>query len=297
MPISLLHPKYFLTWFGFFVLWSLAKLPMSVQFFLGRLLGGLLSRLFKSRIKVIKKNLSWCFPKAPEIELEKITKQHAINLGIAIFEFANCLYLSDKKLNKQVRISGLENLKKPLNNKTPVILLLGHFTTMLLVGRMLNQVIPIADVYFQPKNKLADWNVRRIFQKHGATMVDNQDMRAMLKVLKQGLPLWYAPDQDFGGKGSVFAPFFNISTATTTATARLAKISKAVVVPLSYKRVAKTYQLNLSPALENYPSNDELEDATNTNKILESQTNEAVSQYFWAHKRFKTRPNNEPNPY
>jgi lipid A biosynthesis lauroyl/palmitoleoyl acyltransferase len=297
MPISLLHPKYLPTWFGFFVLWLIAKLPQVLQFSLGRTIGWLLFILFKSRVFIVKKNITWCFPNKESKEIDKLVKESVLNLGISLIELANCFYLSDKALKRRYVLEGLDNLSQYLKNNTPVVLLLGHFTTMLLAGRMLNQAIPIADVYFKQKNKLVDWMMRCSFEKHGATMVDNQDMRAMIKVLKNNLPLWYAPDQDYGLNGSVFVPFFNIETATTKATARLVKITKAAVVPFTYKRVNKKYHLSISPALKNYPNDDEVLNARITNEILEEQIKQNIAQYFWAHKRFKTRPNNEQNPY
>ncbi|SFV68419.1 Lipid A biosynthesis lauroyl acyltransferase [hydrothermal vent metagenome] len=291
-----LHPKYLLTWFGILFLWFLSKLPIIIQNFFGWFFGLFLFLFWRSRVKIVRKNLELCFVNQPYNQ-KQITKKHFLSLGMSIVELANCLFLSNIKLKKRYSLVGLEFIKKAQKEKRAILLLLGHFTTMLLAGRMLNQEVPITDVYFQQKNKVFDFVIQIMFKKHGATMVNNQDMRGMIKALKTERPLWYAPDQDYGIKPSVFVDFFGVSTATTTATARLTKLTNAVVIPFSYYRVGRKYKLELHSPLENYPQEDEIKNATLTNKILEKQITLAPEQYLWTHKRFKTRPNNEPNPY
>ena len=297
MPIAFLHPRYLSTHIGLFLLWLIAKLPQTCQFKLGCWLGSVLYRLWFSRCRIVKINLAWCFPHQTKQQIAQLAKQHFQAVGIGIFELANCFYLSDKKLKKRYRLLGAKILKTAQKNKKPVILLIGHFTTMLIAGRMLNQNFPIADVYFKQKNKLFEWKMRTLFEKYGAQMIDNQDMRKMVAAVRKGLPLWYAPDQDYGRKISVFAPFFSVQTATTTATARLAKMTHALVLPFSYTRRGNIYELQIHPALKHYPSHDSVADASLTNHVLEMQIKQAPEQYLWLHKRFKTRPNNEKSPY
>jgi KDO2-lipid IV(A) lauroyltransferase len=181
-----------------------------------------------------------------------------------------------------------------------VIILGGHFTNLLLICRMLNQVIaPLGGgfVFFEQKNKVIAWLMRITMEWRGAIMITNKDMRQMINFLKTKKPLFFISDQDFGVSGSVFAPFFNVPTATTKATARLSSLAKAELMPLRYKNIKGTYQLEIEKPLEDYPTKDEISNATKTNQALEEQVKNNIEQYFWAHKRFKTRPNNEQNPY
>jgi len=114
-----------------------------------------------------------------------------------------------------------------------------------------------------------------------------------MKAIKGGLPIWYAPDQDLGEKNSIFAPFFNIQTATISATARLAKTQNTVVIPFLFIRSSSGYTMNFEPPLNDYPSDDAVENASRTNQILQDQILKAPEQYLWIHRRFKTRPKGE----
>ena len=124
--------------------------------------------------------------------------------------------------------------------------------------------------------------------------IDHDDMRGLIRRLQQGHAIWYSPDQDFGLKQGIMAPFFNVPAATVTAHRRLLKISKAVAIPLYFYREGDVrdprYRILIEPVIENMPSQDELDDATRTNKIIENQLRIAPTQYMWFHRRFKTRP-------
>jgi len=128
-------------------------------------------------------------------------------------------------------------------------------------------------------------------------MIKTKDTRTMMKTIKSGLPIWYAPDQDLGEKNSVFAPFFNIQTATIAATARLAKTPNTVVIPYFFIRTDEGYTMSFDAPLADYPSSDSVDNATRTNQILHDQILKAPEQYLWIHKRFKTRPNGEASFY
>ncbi len=290
--------KYLLTWILFLIMYFLTKLPFNLQIAIGKQFGNLLKIIFKSRAKIALINIKKCFPEKKENEISNLLGAHFKALGIGVIEMANCFYASNKKIKKLYTLKGRDNLEKALNSKKPVLLVLGHFTPMLIAGRMLNQNYKIADVYFKAKNELFQKVMVSRFIAYGARMVDNQDMRDMIRAMKENYPLWYTPDQDYGANPSVFAPFFNIQTATTTATARLAKITDAIVIPFSYYRDNKNhYQLTLHKPLKDYPIDDDEKNASITNKILETDILKVPEQYLWIHKRFKTRPNNEPSFY
>jgi Kdo2-lipid IVA lauroyltransferase/acyltransferase len=109
---------------------------------------------------------------------------------------------------------------------------------------------------------------------------------------------WYAPDQDYGIKHSVFVPFFGVQAATVTGTARIAELGKAVVIPFThYRDEHNCYHLVIDAALQNYPTGDDVADATRINEILEKAIAKQPDQYLWVHRRFKTRPLGEPSLY
>ena len=130
-------------------------------------------------------------------------------------------------------------------------------------------------------------------------MFTRKEVRKMYRVLRQKELVWYAPDQDYGRKHSVFAPFFGIDAATVTATAAFAKLGNADVVPFVQRRLpdGRGYEVEVYPAFSSFPSGDDVVDATRLNRFVEERVKEQPDQYLWAHRRFKTRPEGCPSVY
>ena len=291
------HPKFLPTWFLIILMKLGAKLPFSIQVVIGSAFGKLLYILLPRFKKIALVNISKCFPDKSKAQHKKLLKQHFASLGIAFFEVANCFYIKDSTLKKRYHIKNTQILQDALSEGKNIILLVGHFTTMMLAGRMLLQNFKFADVYRPQNNALFDAEMTKQFIKHGSSMVKDKDSKALITTLKSGLPIWYAPDQDLGSKNSVFAPFFNIPTATINATAKLAKIDNTVIIPLSFSRNQSGYELEFFPVLDSYPSPNVLQNATITNQLLQTQILKAPEQYLWIHRRFKTRPKGEASFY
>jgi KDO2-lipid IV(A) lauroyltransferase len=154
-------------------------------------------------------------------------------------------------------------------------------------------------MYRQHENPLYEAMVKHSRERHLQMIISRKDMRGMVRALREGTVVWYATDQDFGRKNMVFAPFFGVQTATLVMTSKLAKLSGAPVVPFFSQRLEDDsgYQLTLLPALTDFPSGDEVADATRINAIIETQVRKAPDQYLWLHRRFKTRPPGEPGLY
>ncbi|NYT28327.1 MAG: lipid A biosynthesis acyltransferase [Candidatus Thiodubiliella endoseptemdiera] len=291
------HPKFIPTWILISLMKLGARLSFKTQVAMGKVMGRILYRVLGKFRRIALINITRCFPDKNQTEVKQLTKQHFESIGIAFFESSNCFYLDNDKLKQRYNINNAHILKEALAQKKKVILLVGHFTTMMLAGRMLLQHFKFADVYRPQNNALFDAEMTQQFIKHGSTMIKANDSRALIKILKSGLPIWYAPDQDLGKKRSVFVPFFGIQTATINATAKLAKIDNTVVIPLTFSRKKLGYELNFSYAIENYPTANDTENATTTNQILEQQILQAPEQYLWIHRRFKSRPNSEESFY
>ncbi|WP_190600661.1 lipid A biosynthesis acyltransferase [Candidatus Vesicomyidisocius sp. SY067_SCS001] len=291
------HPKFIPTWTLIGLMKLSAKLPLKIQLAIGKIIGKNLYSLLSRFRKIAFINLTKCFPEKNKDQVKKLVKQHFEALGIGLFETANCFYLNDKKLKQCYHIKGAKILQNALDQQQNIILLVGHFTTMMLAGRILLQNFDFADVYRPQNNALFDNQMQKIFTRHGSTMIKAKDTKTLIRVLKSGLPIWYTHDQDLGIKISIFAPFFNIQTATIKATEKLASIDNTVVIPLSFTRQYTTYTLEFSPALTNYPITNSQQNAQLTNQILQQQILKAPEQYLWIHRRFKTKPNNESSFY
>ncbi len=294
-----LHPRFWPTWILFGLLRLTSLLPYSAQLSLGRSLGRLLRRLSAKRRHIVRTNLELAFPELSDDERLAIDLANFENLGIAIFELSMCWWWSETRLRRLVEIRGQEHVQACLDRGQGVILLSGHFSSLEIGGRLLALFMPFAAMYRTQRNPLFDSLLFTKRQSYLQDVISRKNTRRMIKGIKNLVPTWYAPDQDFGAERNIFAPFFGVQTATISASARLAKSSGAAMVPFypERKEDGSGYILWLQPALENFPSDDEVADASAINATIEHFARQNPAQYFWAHKRFKTRPEGEAEIY
>ncbi|WP_180106021.1 MULTISPECIES: LpxL/LpxP family Kdo(2)-lipid IV(A) lauroyl/palmitoleoyl acyltransferase [unclassified Acinetobacter] len=290
---SFLLPQYWGIWIGIVFLMILAILPWAVQYRLGQFLGSVAFNNLKSRRKTTIRNLEVCFPEWASEQVEANARQVFIDQMIGIFETLNAWY-SPQWFKNRVQIEGLEHIQNA-QAEDKGILLLGTHSTLLDAGGYLCAQFFEPDVVYRPQNNpLLDMLIVRCRATIYANQIDHDDMRGLIRNLKNGHAIWYSPDQDFGLKQGVMAPFFGTPAATVTAHRRLLKIAKAEAIPLYFYRDGDIsnpqYHVLIEPALDNFPSDDEVSDAIRTNKIIENQLRIAPTQYMWFHRRFKTRP-------
>ena len=280
-------------------MWCLSQLPYGWQLLIGRQLGHLFCRLAPGRRHIAATNLSLCFPALDAAARETILAEQFASLGIGVLEMASSWWGSDRQLQKLAHIEGLEHLQRAQDRGHGVILLSAHFTTLEIGGRLLSGVAPFHVMYRPHKNAAFESVLRKARTRHFEKAITRGDLRGMLNSLKQNVPVWYAPDQDNGRGQSVFVPFFGVSAATITGTSRLARISKAAVVPFFQTRLPdkQGYKLTLYPALEDFPGESVAADTARINRIIEARVREQPGQYLWAHRRFKTRPEGEAGVY
>ncbi|NNM52313.1 MAG: lipid A biosynthesis acyltransferase [Pseudomonadales bacterium] len=274
-------------------LWVLHGLPFRVLGWLGWLMGSLLYALPTSRRRVGFINLEKCFPEMTHRERQQILRHHVINLACMVLEFSYLWFSSVERIRRLMPIEGLEHLHA-LEGK-PVIFLMPHFTGLDFGGLRVSLETPVVSIY--SKQKSADFDAyvasRRLRFDTGIVLSRQAGIRPALRALKQGYRLFYLPDQDFGARDSVFAHFFGIPAATITGLSRLAKASGAAVLPCYPRRKRDGYTLVIEPPLVNFPGGDIQQDTEHMNRHVEAQIRRQPAQYFWLHKRFKTRPAGE----
>lgn len=296
---NLLNPLLWPTWLGIGCLWIVAKLPFRLQIFIAGLLGRLFLAVSKRRRHIAEVNLALCFPELNKHAQKQLLRKHAISMGMSIIEVALGWWASEKRLHKLVSIDGLEYLQDALSKNHGVILLSAHFTCLEVGGRLLSLYAPFHVMYRSNENPVIEHFMRKNRESHFEKAIPRDDVRGMLKSLKEGKAVWYAPDQNFGHKNSVFAPFFGVAAATNTATSRLARLSNAVVVPFFPRRKedGSGYHLTILPPLAEFPGDDVLNDTIRINRLIEEQVRLAPDQYLWMHRRFKDRPEGEAPVY
>lgn len=294
-----LGPKHWPTWIGLGFLRLCTLLPYRMQMWLGRLLGYLSFALMSRRRHIVEINIQLAFPELNEKEQKSLVRKTFASTGMGIFETAMAWWGSKRRLQSRVIINGIEHLQNALAQGKGVILLSAHFSCLELSGRLLSFTQPFQVTYKRAHNPLMEAVLRHVRKKHFIDAINTYDTREMITGLKKNVATWYAMDQDLGARLHVFAPFMGIPACTLTTTSRLARMSGAIVVPYFPKRLDDSYkyELTILPALENFPSKDELEDTTRINDLITEHVRKAPEQYLWVHRRFKTRPPGEPDVY
>ncbi|HEV2212784.1 MAG TPA: LpxL/LpxP family Kdo(2)-lipid IV(A) lauroyl/palmitoleoyl acyltransferase [Gammaproteobacteria bacterium] len=292
MRAAFLKPRYWPIWLLLACMRFAILLPYGAQLALGRGLGRLLRRAAKRRWRITLVNLERCFPQLDAGARSGLALRHFESLGITLFETAMCWWAHDARLKKLVTMDGLEHLQAARAKGHGVILLSAHFTSLEIGGRFLTLYTDFHVMYRPHQNALLEDVTRRSRERHWDLAIPRNDVRLMLKSLKSGKPVWYAPDQGYRGKNSEMIPFFGIPAPTNTATSRLARMSEAPVVPFFVERLPGTagYRLYALPALENFPSEDADADALRINRLLEERIRRVPEQYLWSHDRFKVVP-------
>jgi len=288
---NFLGPRYWLIWPGIGLLWCISKLPYRLQVAFGKLIGIVIFKLSRRRRHIAEVNLKLCFPKEDSASRKKILHQHFESLGMLLIEMGLSWLAPTSKLKKLVRIEGLEHLEQAQAKGKGVILLIAHFTTMEIGGQALGLYTPFHFMHRRNENPLLAAIMERGRKKAEEEMIAHDDVRTMLKTLKKGHAIWYAPDQNYGHKGCVMAPFFDIPAPTNPATARIAAISGAALVSYYTHRLpdGSGYRLTIMPALEHFPSGDIETDTIRINQLIEEQVRQQPEEYLWVHQRFKEK--------
>jgi len=297
---SFLHPRYWLTWFGLGVLFLLVQLPYPVLNRLGIWLGRTSMRFLKRRVSITRRNLQLCFPDLPSDQVEARIISNFESLGMGLLETGMAWFWSDARVKRWFDVSGLHNLKKAQENKKGVLVIGVHFMSLELGGRAMGLCQPMMAMYRPHNNKAMEFVQTWGRMRSNKAMLDRKDLRGMVHALKKGEAVWFAPDQDYGPRGSVFAPLFAVDqAATTSGTFMLARLAKPalVTVVLVRKALGKGYELVIQPELQDYPIDDEMAAAAYMNRVIEKEIMRAPDQYLWLHRRFKTRPAGTPSLY
>ena len=281
------------------IIWLLHFLPLALLAPVGRAFGLVLYTVAGDRRRVATTNLRLCFPEWSATQRARAVRRHFQAFGRAVLERGILWWSKRERILRIVRFEGLENFEAVRGR--PVIWLAPHFVGLDMGGTRLAVDYEAASMYSRQKDPVLD----RILY-HGRTrfvmprLVSRQEgLRPLVRVMREGLPFYYLPDQDFGPRDSVFVPFFGVPAATITGLSRMARLAGAAVVPVITRQLpgGEGYVLRFYPAWEGFPTDDPEADARRMNAFIEERVREMPEQYHWLHKRFKTRPPGEPSLY
>lgn len=282
---------------GFLLLWLLHFLPDRWLIGLGRALGLLLHGIARQRRQIALANLRLCFPEWSEAQRAAVVREHFALYGRTMLERVILYWRPPEHLRRLIRVEGEENLTRLAGR--PVILFAFHFVGMEVTWLRLTQQHALAAFYARMKN--ADLERRLMARRNRfrpATMISNKEgIKPALDVIRSGTPLLYLPDMDFGRKHSLFVPFFAAQAATIPGLTRMAAATGAAVVPVIPHLTPEGWVVSIEPAWNDYPTADIAVDTRRMNAYIEDWVRRYPAQYWWSHKRFKTRPSGEPPAY
>ena len=290
-----------LTYPAILVLWLLHFLPLSILAVLGQGLGRLLYLFGKQRRKVVTINLEWCFPELSAEERRRLAIAHFQALGRSLLERALLWWSSPERLQQLIRVEGAEKIRALLDAGQPVMLLAPHFLALDAGGVGIAMRFDSVSIYAAQTNPVIDKLLLRGRNRFGnQLLLSRQDgVRATVRAMKDGRPFYYLPDLNARRQGSIFVPFFGNQTATITGLSRLSRAARAKVLPCVTRMLpgGKGYVVEIGDAWENYPTDDAEADTALMNRWIESAIRTMPEQYYWVHRRFKTRPEGEKRPY
>ena len=288
-----------MTRLGLGLIWLLHWLPLALLAPLGRAAGLLLYALAGERRRVVLTNLRLCFPDLLEQQRVQLARNHFAVFTRSLLEHGILWWGSRERVLRMVRVEGLEHWLAV--RERPVIWLSPHFVGLDMGGIRLTAEFPLVSVYSKQKNPVFDAVLLHGRTRLGPTeLYSRQDgIRPVAKAIKKGLPFYYLPDMDFGERDSMFVPFFGVPAATITGLARIAAMTGAVVVPAVTTQLpgGDGYVLRFYPAWDHYPGGDLAANTRRMNAFIEERVREMPEQYYWLHKRFKTRPAGEERIY
>ncbi|MBI3571338.1 MAG: lipid A biosynthesis acyltransferase [Gammaproteobacteria bacterium] len=294
------HPRYWPTWIGLGFMRVVSWLPLPLIAAVGGALGMLLYALHAGRRRVVQVNVRLCFPELSPGAQARVARKHFRAFGQTLLDIGISWWASESRLKRLTRFRGHEYYEQALRENKSIILLVPHFVGLETGGMRLSIDRPMVTVFRHPVNKLVSAVMGRARARFQMQLVEhNKPLTAVVRQVKAGSPLYYLPDQDAGLRQSVFAPFFGVPAATFVVLPRLAKMTDAVVIPCITRQLpqGRGYEIEFRLPLKNFPTGDAVADTTRMNREIEAAVREMPEQYFWLHKRFKTRPKGEKNFY
>jgi KDO2-lipid IV(A) lauroyltransferase len=300
--LSLKHfvaPRYWPTWLLLGLLHFAARLSPRAQLGLGRLLGRLLRGVKQREYRVAARNLELCFPALGTAERNQLLLKHFESVGMSFVEMGVGWFTPIDRLLPRVAIHGREHLDRALASGKGTLLVTAHFTTLEVGVAVLEALSPRTSCMYRPqRNAMMDVMIRRGRYRFAKEQIPRDNVRALVRSLRDNYVVVYLPDQTYLGKQAELLPFFGEPAVTNIATSKLASISGAVVLPYFFRRLPHgDYRVDIGPPLENFPSDSPREDARRLFGLLEDYIRLAPEQYLWLYKKFKGRPAPLPDPY
>ena len=298
--VSLLHPKYWLTWVAILVLVVFGLMPAWLRDPIAKVLAKLVMKIATKPIKVARANLTTCFPEKSKDEIDALVKDNVENFVMILLAQSELMLKSRKHMRRRVQLHGYEHVEQARAAGQPVIFIMPHVWGIEYAGLRLNLDLPMVSMAKAHKNGLFNWFNNRMRSSQGGNIYMREaGIRALLSELKQDNSFFYLPDEDLGRDKSVFAPFLGTTKATLPVVGRLAQAGNAQVMPvkIGYDQAKRHFDLTVMPAIDPETMQGKENEAIALNKAVEQVILAYPEQYMWFLRVLKTRPEGEPSIY
>ena len=276
----------------------LAHLPLAWVRALGWVLGWILYFLIVPRRHVVQTNLALCFPQWTPAQRRALVPRVFVRVAQSWLDRGWLWHADTATIRARLRLSGAV---QELEGNAPTVIFAPHFVGMDAGWTALTQQVArdATGIYTDQSNKVLDaWILggrMRFAASRPLTRADG--VKEIVSSLRRGRLLYLLPDMNFGPEESIFVPFYGVLAATVPSLSRFARLGRAKVVPLVTRMTPQGYEVKVLPAWTDFPTDDSVADTALMNQRLQGYIDAMPEQYYWVHKRFKTRPDGEPSVY
>lgn len=288
----LIMPRHWLAGLGMGSLYLINLLPFPIKIRIGIGIGKLTYLLIKRRKRIAAVNIKICFPHLSDSERAQLLKRTFDNFGAGLIETAMGWWSDEEAIHRMTSYEGLEHLRDAVADGKGVLLVGAHFSSLDLASKLLSQHFKTHAVYREQKNQLVNHILEHGRSSSLRSLISSRDSRKVLRTIRAGEIVWFAPDHDMGERLSVYAPFFDHAAATVTITGRYAKMTGAPAVFYSHHRKPGNdgYQVRFKPLPASFSEMSDMQAATLVNETIAEHILIDPAQYYWFHRRFKTQP-------
>jgi KDO2-lipid IV(A) lauroyltransferase len=293
--------RYGFAWLIFAWLRLIVRLPLALQLRIGRAAGRISGRIVPGRRAIVHRNLEACFPDMSQAERNQLCADHFEALGMSVIEMAMGWFGDPQTIERHVSFEGVEHLVAALQRGKGVVLYSAHFTSFEICFPALRKYCPrISGMYKDQRNPLMNEVMNAGRGRNVDRLISKDNVREMMRELRNNAVFWYASDQRYAGKSSALIPFFGVPAMTNIAISRIAARTGASVLPYFCRRFdgpKPRYVATIGAPLPAFPSDDASADVRRLVAVLEAFIRTCPEQYWWVHKRFKDRPAGYPDIY
>ena len=281
------------------LMWLLHWLPLPVLGIIGNGMGSLLFLVLKKRRRIALTNLRLCFPDMPDTKRQSLAKEHFQAYTRAVLERSILWWGSEARLKRLIVVQP--NVPLDVFQSGPCIILCPHFVCLDVAGVAVARATIGCSIYTRQRNQVFDEALRKGRARFNPSQLFSRadGIKPIIRAMRKHIPFFMLPDLDFGAKDAEFVPFFGVTAATLAAPARIAAVTGAKVIPViaTFLPDYRGWKVTFHPPWENYPGDDDVAATRRMNRFIEERVLETPAEYWWTHKRFKTRPPGEPGVY